>query len=187
MKRLLLLCVFPALGVLATGCAAPAPTPRAFSHTRLAGVSREAAFDALHATMRERYRLATVDEGAGIIRSEPTESRESNNQGRVGDFVGVPRRVRKVVTGQVTSESGASDVWCKIVVQQLDTQAALLFENEMRLNDAPTTTAADRDAATTREQNEVWRTANRDRRGERELLRAVEESATGSSAASDQP
>jgi len=170
----------PLVAALAAGCQAPAPTPLAFSHVRLAGVDHATAFDALHDAMRERFELASVDSAAGIIRGVPTESQETNNQGRVGDIVGFSRRVRRVATGQVTTDEGAAEVWCKIVMQQHDTQAARLFDNEMRLNDAPTTTAADRDAATTREQNEVWRTTSRDRQGERDLLRSVEERVTPS-------
>ena len=175
MNRLLLLCLLPVPIALSSGCQAPAPTPRAFSHVRLPGVSRATAFDAMQAAMRERYQLATVDADAGVIRSTPTETRESNDQGRVGDFLGAKRRMRRVATSQVTGTDTSAEVWCKIVIQQQDTQAARLFDSDMRLNDAPTATAADRDAATTREQNEIWRTTSRDRRGERELLRAVEE------------
>jgi len=51
-----------------------------------------------------------------------------------------------------------------------------MFSNDLALNDAPTATAADRDAATTREQNEVWRVLRRDKLAERTVLQDIRKS-----------
>ncbi len=160
-----------------SGCNAPAPTARTYSYLRLPDTPQSAAFDAALAAMRERYRIDAYDREEGVITSLPEESREVLEQRRVGDMVGVPRRVRRIATTQVTGSDASAEVWCKVLIQRYEAQAAQLFRNDLQMEDAPTGTAADRGSATTQEQNEVWRTARRDKSAERSLLRAVEERA----------
>ena len=165
--------------LIVTGCGNSAPSARAFSQLRLPQTSRDTAYELLAETLAARYPIASADRGAGAINTEPVETREANNQGRVGDLMGVRRRIRRTVNGRVTGNDTSAEVWCKVVVERYDPNASALFRNEMRMVDAPINTAADNEAATTTEQNEVWRTVRRDKRLERELLGLVGRTATG--------
>lgn len=48
-----------------------------------------------------------------------------------------------------------------------------MFRHDHRVSDIPDDTPIDRDAATTTEQNTVWRTIRRDKAAERRILEAI--------------
>jgi hypothetical protein len=171
--------ILPALVAGLTGCEAPAPTTRTFSHLTLPETSRAVAYEAALVVMRERYPIDSSDRENAEITSEAIESHERAASGRVGDVLGVPRRMRRVVSTRVTGTEHTAEVWCKIVVQRQDTDAAQMFASDRAMQDAPTLTAADRDGATTDEQNEVWQTTHRDKQEERTVLRSIEEMVVG--------
>lgn len=175
MKRILLATGCCVAATLLLGCDAPQPTSQSFSYVRLASVSRADAFDAAARAMGERYHIARRDAAAGVITSVPEESDEVATQGRVGDVLGVPRRVRKVATARVTGSDAGAEVWCKVLIEQYDTEEQRMFAADRSMDDAPTSTAADRDGAATPEQNAVWRKTGRDKREERSILRSVSE------------
>ncbi|MCB9865257.1 MAG: hypothetical protein H6816_01265 [Phycisphaerales bacterium] len=175
MNRYILVAVLAASTVLA-GCQASAPSTRNFSHLRLPDTTRAAAYDAAYAALAARYPIATSDRATGTITTEPVENRERTGGRQVGDLVGMTRRVRRVATVRVTDADNAAEIWCKVTLAQHDTDAARMFSNDLALNDAPTATAADRDAATTREQNEVWRVLRRDKLAERTVLQDIRKS-----------
>jgi len=66
-------------------------------------------------------------------------------------------------------------IYCKVLLQQRVTEAHRMLQRDYTGNDTPNDTPIDRDAATTEEQNTLWRTLRRDRRSERELLDAIEQ------------
>ena len=175
MKPLIRLVCAGLLGAIAAGCEAPAPTARSFNYLRLPSVSRADAFTAAVEALSERFRIARLDREAGVITSVPEERTEVVSRGRVGDLVGVLRRVRKVATIQVTGSDASAEVWCKVVVEVCETQEQRLFAQEHALDDLPTATAADRGGATTPEQNAFWRVIRRDKGTERALRRAINE------------
>jgi hypothetical protein len=69
------------------------------------------------------------------------------------------------------------NVYCKVVVQEQTTETHRMFAQDSTLSDVPHDTAIDRDAATTTQQNTVWRTVQRDKAAERRILEAVLERA----------
>jgi hypothetical protein len=165
----------PLLLFATSGCETPTPTARSFNYMRLPTTSKSDAYTAAREVMRERFRIEHEDRGAGIIRAFPQESAEAVFQGRVGDIVGVPRRVRKVATVHVTGSEKASEVFCKVVVQQDETEDRRLFDREMSIDDTPISTPVDRGSATTTEQNTIWRTTGRDKAMERAIRLAIDE------------
>lgn len=163
-------------GVLVlTGCSAPAPTTRNYNRLALPDTPRLLAFQAAERSMRERYRIASSDPTTGEIRAEPFESNEVGTQMRVSDIVGVRQRVRTSATARVTGDQRSSDVWCKVLVERLDTTARGMFLADKTMNDLPSSTPADRDGATTQEQNEFWRSMGRDKQQELAILESVAE------------
>ena len=175
MKRLIGMLCLGLVWATTPGCNAPAPTARSFSYLRLPSASKAQAFDAASQAMRERFRITRSDPAAGVIISAPDETTEAVSSGRLGDAVGVPRRIRKIATTRVTGSDTSAAVWCKVVVQQYETDERHLFEQERSLDDLPTATAADRGGATTPEQNAIWRTRQRDKNTERAILRTIAE------------
>lgn len=160
------------------GCESPGPSSKNFSYVRLPGVAKEAAFTAATKTMRETHDIARIDREQWMIQSVPEETEEEATTPRVGDLVGVPRNVRRVVTAYVTGTDKATEAWCKIVIERNESQEHYLFKNDMQQDDTATGTPADRDAATTVEQNSVWRMLRRDKRAERDFLNAVRDMTT---------
>ena len=131
-----------AAGLILPGCSGQTPTARTFSHVHLDNVARDAAFDAVAVALRDRYPLASTDRASGMVRCEPVETPDDASPRRPGEVLGTGRHVRRVATAQVTGNDAACDVWCKIVVEQRDDAAALIYSTELGRSDAPTTTLA---------------------------------------------
>jgi len=169
---LILLCL--TCGCRVPGCSDPAPTTRTFSHLHLPQTARDRAFDVAAVVMSDQYPVATSDRVSGIIRAQPIEVRDQDGPRRPGEVLGTGRRIRRVATAQVTGSDTEADIWCKVVVEQFAGDSVATLRNDLGYTDAPTATAADRDGATTTEQNEIWRTLHRDKQAERSVLRAIE-------------
>ncbi len=166
-------------GLLATGCETSGPTTKTFSYVRLPGVDRTSAFSAAVDAMRENHDIATIDRDQWVLHSVPQETEEEAATPRVGDLVGIPRTVRRVVTAYVTGDDQNAEAWCRVAIERNESNEHNLFIHDMQQDDTATATPADREAATTTEQNSVWRTLRRDKRAERELLDKVREMTTG--------
>jgi hypothetical protein len=146
---------------------------------RLSGASEAAVFDAAAQALGEHFTVRRYDRATGILEAVPKETVAAGHSGRLGDVVAVPRRERRVAEMRVESAGAVVKVFCKVLVQEYDTQAHQMFNREHTLDDLPTDTPAERDAATTTEQNAVWRTQRRDRGLETQILRAVREQLAG--------
>ncbi|MFH0979972.1 MAG: hypothetical protein V2A79_00350 [Planctomycetota bacterium] len=172
--------LLPALLVIGVaGCSAPQATALNYSVLRLADASQAAVFDAAAQALGEHFTIRRSDRVAGMLEAVPMEGVGKGSRGRLGDVVAVPRRERRVAEVRVESEGNLVKVFCKVLVQEYDTQAHQMFNREHALSDLPTDTPADRDAATTTEQNAVWRTQRRDKALEDRILRAVREQVAG--------
>lgn len=169
------------LAIAVTGCESTGPSSKNFSYVRLPGVDKESAFTAATKAMREGHDIARIDRDQWMIQSVPEETEEEATTPRVGDLVGVPRNVRRVATAYVTGTTGATEAWCKIVIERNESREHNLFKNDMQQDDTASATPAERDAATTTEQNSVWRMLRRDKRAEREFLNTVREMTTAQS------
>ena len=173
-----------ALGVLlmlvgACGCSGPKATTLNYSVLRLADAPEEAVFDAAAQAMREHFDVLRADRARGVIESAPIEAVGSARSGRLGDVVAMPRRERRVAEIRLEPLGSSVKVFCRVLVQEHNTQAMQMHRSEHRLDDLPTDTPADRDGATTTEQNSVWRTRRHDRDLETRILRAIREQLAG--------
>jgi hypothetical protein len=175
MNRFVAAIALPSLVFTLTGCASPAPNRTNYSYLRIQAHSRDAVFNAARRAMQERFRLDKVDEHRGIIRSVPVETTGQTDTHRVGDVVGVKRRLRRIATTRVEGTDNAAEVWCRVIVEEYETDNRRLFDQDRSINDVPTETAAERGGATTPEQNAVWRTSSRDKVLERSILRSISE------------
>jgi hypothetical protein len=82
--------------------------------------------------------------------------------------------LRRIALIHVVPEAeGGTGVYCQVTIQQQTTEAYRMFQQDRELSDAPGQTAIERDAATTTEQNTVWRNVRRDKAAERRILEAV--------------
>jgi len=168
-----------AAALLATGCESSGPTTQTFSYVRLAGIDRASAFSAATEAMRESHDLARIDRDQWTIQSVPEETEEEAATPRVGDLVGAARTVRRVVTAYVTGDNENSEAWCRVAIERNESNEHNLFIHDMQRDDTATFTPAERDAATTTEQNSVWRTLRRDKRAEREMLNKIQDMTAG--------
>ena len=82
--------------------------------------------------------------------------------------------MRRIVEVRVADSGGAGKVFCRVLIQEQTTQAYRMFASDRSGSDAPGEyTPINRDAATTAEQNTVWRTVRRDKSAERQILDAI--------------
>ncbi len=167
------------LTIGAAGCTEPKPTALNYNVIRLSPASRAAVFDAATQALREHFTIRRADRAAGILETVPIETVGTEPSGRLGDVVAVPRRERRTAEVRVEKTGAMVKVFCKVLVQECDTQAHQMFTREHALHDLPTDTPAERDGATTTEQNAVWRNKRRDRTLENQILRAIQDQVAG--------
>jgi len=171
-----------ALATVITGaCEEPRPTAGSYTPLRQRSVSPATAFAAAEQALGERFPIETRDPQSGLLTTAAVDSRAAQASRRFGDVLSTPRRVRKTARVRVEPAGDGVNIWCKVIVEENETGAHALFAQEHSLSDIPSDTPADRDGATTTEQNSVWRYKGRDRRLEREIRRAIQELLTESS------
>lgn len=156
-------------------CRTPAPTARSHTTLRQRSTRPEAAFAAAEQALRERFRIELRDPKRGLLRTAAVETRDRVQGGRVGDALGTPRRVRKIAEVRVEPDGPDVSIWCRVTVEQDDTNAHQLFVQDQGLSDIPSDTPPDREGATTARQHTVWRAKGRDRQLEREIRLAIQE------------
>lgn len=167
------------VSVAVTGCSQPRATPLNYKVVRLSGATEEAVFDAAVGALSEHFTVSRSDPVTGILEGAPIEGVRTGGSGRLGDLVSAPHRQRRVAQMRVESSGTTVKVFCKVLVQMCDTPAHQMYGQEHALHDLPTDTPAQREAATTTEQNSVWRNKYRDKALESEILRAVREQVAG--------
>jgi len=146
---------------------------------------RNAALDAAEAALIDlRYRIERRDPTEGVITTQPVEAQAGLDSVR-SVSLSSRAKTRRVVEVRVQNDDGATKVYCKVLIQEQSTQAHRMFASDRSGSDTPGDyTAINRDAATTTEQNTVWRTFRRDKSVERDILNAITER-TGGEAGSE--
>jgi len=167
--------VWASAGLMLLGaCASPGPSAATYATRQIRGSEWDAVFDAGEAALTEAgYRIERRDKAAGVITTQPITGLEED---RV-----VPRRAhlsstsdtRRVAEVHVEQTADTVSVYCRVMIQEQTTQAHRLFELDHRGYDTPTDTPIEREAATTVQQNTVWRTIRRDNHAERVILAAI--------------
>ncbi len=167
-----------ALVCLSCACVGPDVARLTFTVRHLPTQDRLGLLDTAEtALVKLGYRIRSRDAAAGVLMTEPTDLASTD---RRSTRMGSPVRMRRLVEVRVTSTDSATSVYCKAIVQELVTEAHRLFALDRDGIDRPARTPIDREAATTREQNAVWRTIRRDRSTERAILSAILDGTGGS-------
>ena len=175
MNRRWLALVGAIAAVAVAGCRTPAPTARSHTTLRQRSTTPEAAFAAAEQALRERFRIEVRDPKRGLLRTAAVETRDRVKGGRIGDTLGAPRRVRKVAEVRIEPDGRDVNIWCRVAVEQDETDAHQLFVQDQGLSDIPSDTPPDREGSATARQNTVWRPRGRDRQLEREIRLAIQE------------
>ena len=165
----------PVVAIIAAGCKVQQPPSVVFQRQRLDGVSYRSVFDAAEQALRERFAIETRDPGAGILRARPVPETLDTSGRRISDRVGAPKSGRRVAEIRVQQEDSHVDVYCRVLIQGLETERFRMAERQRGVYDQPTDTPADTEAGTTPEQNAVWVNRSRDRDMERQILRSIEQ------------
>jgi len=165
MRRVLFFGPAVPLGIL-LGCAASRPTPADYGARFVAQKDRAAVLDAAEAGLVDAgFKIDRRDAATGGVLSQPIEGP------RIDDRGSSRRRTRRIAEVRLDERGEAFKVYCKVEVQDLVTQGYGMFSQEKTVSDSPGEyTAINRDAATTTEQNTVWRTMRRDKPTERRIL-----------------
>lgn len=161
------LVIAPLMLLAGWGCVSRDAQPAHYTVRTAPSADRGASLDAAEATLVGLgYTIAKRDTAGGIIVSQPIAI-----EGPVERSMRADNPLRKVAEVRVIG-SGESLKWhCKVVVEEQSAESYRLLAFERGGDDLPGhQTAIDRDAATTAEQNSVWRTIRRDRSAEREIL-----------------
>lgn len=132
--------------------------------------NRNATLDTAEAVLVSMgYAIAKRDDQRGILTTEPIRAEREIERSIRAD-----NPHRKFVEVRVTGPETEPKVQCKVVVQEQSDESFRMFVVDQRGDDVPGhNTAIDRDAATTAEQNAVWRTVLRDKSAEREILNRI--------------
>jgi len=156
---------------LISACAGPSAAPLAYSVRRVTSAASDALLAQAESALVDRgYRIRSRDEALGVLVTEPVDvavDRAFPGSSRILSRA----RLRRIVEVRVTSGDGGVSVFCKVAIQERVTEAHRLFA--LGGDGAPGRTPIEREAATTDEQNEVWRTIRRDRPTERDILSAI--------------
>ena len=156
-------------------CAAPRLSSESYSVRRMTG-QRAAVLQAAEASLIDQgYSIAEANRTAGVLTTHPVYSQARDEPGALRSRLGTPRRIRRIAEVIVETGTDGLSAYCKVLVQEMVTNAYRFRAMDARRSDLPAQTAIDRDAATTREQNTVWRTIRRDKRQERAILAAISE------------
>ena len=163
-----------ALLLLLSSCAAPLPTPMDYTVRHMQQRDRNAALDAAEAALIDLgYKIEQRDPAEGVITTQPVVAQTGLDSTRPASLSS-RGNARRIVEVRVQIEGGVTKVFCKVLIQEQTTQAHRMFAADRTGSDTPGDyTAINRDAATTNEQNTVWRTLRRDKSAERDILKAV--------------
>ncbi len=156
------------------GCASTGLSPLNFGIRHIQDGNRTAVFDAARAALTDlSYRIDRADPVAGLIEAQPIRTAAGAAPARMEMRLSSHTRLRTIAYVHITQGTERVSVYCKVVVQELATEAHRMFRHDHRASDIPGDTAIDREAATTTEQNTVWQTIRRDKAAERRILKTI--------------
>lgn len=136
---------------------------------------RGAVLDAAEAALIDLgYKIERSDPSEGVITTQPVEAQAGLDSTRPAS-ISSRGKTRRIVEVRVQNEGGVTKVYCKVLLQEQATQAHRMFAADRAGSDTPGDyTAINRDAATTNEQNTVWRTIRRDKTVERQIIEQLD-------------
>lgn len=157
------------------GCRTPGPSAAEFSSVQLGPTGNEAALRAVELALQERgFDVELVDPRGLLVRTTPQSDAVAKEMAGTDLRASATGEARRFVECRIIEAREGLRVYCRSPIQKQVAQAYRMTAESYRSDDTPDITPIERDAATTREQNTVWRTVRRDLRLEREVLEAVE-------------
>jgi len=160
--------------VVVGGCASPGPSPLSFDVQHFPGADSAATFERAEiALINLGYRIDKRDRAGGIITTKPIAGSARDEPRRRTVSLSGPRATRRICEVLITDDDGGVGVYCRMIVQELSTEAHRLSARDHGISDTPGQTPIDREGATTDSQNQVWRTIRRDKTTEQEILAAI--------------
>ena len=174
--------------VLVGGCATPGPVTLDYTTRQILPRDRSAVVDAAEAALVSLgYRIEQNDVPRGVIMGRQVDGVPLEGRAHPGVGLRSTAGGRRIAELRLHETADAVRIYCRVNVQEQATQAHRLFVfDRSGGGDAPSETPIERDAATTTEQNTLWRTVGRDRTAERAILAAVIER-TGDEVAEERP
>ena len=165
-------------------CESPEPTLQNYGVRQIRPSEPSMVLDVAEAALVERgYTIARRDPVEGVITTESIENDPRDRGSRSGVGLSSAAKTRRFVEVRVARSDGAAKLYCKVLVQEQATRAYGMYSSDRAGSDLPgSETAIDRDAATTVEQNTIWRTLRRDTASERQILDAIFERTGGETA-----
>lgn len=155
------------------GCQSPATGMSGYNVRRLADTETTHVFNAARQTLEGYgFSIRRADIDRGWLVTHPARPHDLETAA-TRDVFGREADERRVATIRILPDPAGSVVYCKVEIQQPYRDEFRLYADAHRASDTLSDTPIDRDAATTDEQNTVWRTLRRDRDLERSLLDAV--------------
>lgn len=164
----------------ATACVSNRPSPQAYAVRHIArdgAPTSQSEQLTLHAAEIELvnlgYRISRRDSIAGRIVTHPRPRDITTGGDGARTRLVRPRQGREVAEVLIERSPDGVSIYCKVTVQELATETYRLHNREARSSDLPSQTPIEYEAATTDEQNTVWRTVRRDRAKEQTILAAL--------------
>jgi len=154
--------------VAIAGCSTSVPTTQTFAIRHLQAGREDILVVAQRVLLDMGFSIANHDEISGVITTQPEFSDAPS-----GARLGTPREQRRIIEIRAAETSSGANVYCRAVIEELITAIYQFQAADQRMSDSGDT-PIDRDAATTREQNSVWRMVRRDTLLERNILAEVE-------------
>jgi len=166
--------------ICVAGCAGPRPSSSKFALRRLPQADAAEVFRVAEAALLEcGFQIRSAIPSEGRVNTFPL-SAEGLAEGIRAELAPVAPEARRVATLHVKPGNEEVSVFCRVDLQQPSSDVLELQFASHDLSDIPSDTPIDRDAATTAEQNTLWRNVGRDRALERLLLaRIIETSGRG--------
>lgn len=159
--------------IMIGSCVTADPTPVRFAVRHVADGNTDALFAAAEAVVTDLgYEIARRDVAGGLLVSQAPYRGSADPTHRTSRLSS-RARVRRLAEIRIKETPEAVKVFCKVAIQEQTTRAHRMFAVTQAGDDRPGDTAIDRDAATTIEQNTVWRTVRRDKSAERAILEAL--------------
>jgi len=164
------------LGLVLVGCASPGQQTLQFAVSRIAQGDQPATFAAAESVLTDMgYVIDVSDPATGRIRTQATAQDSRPPSAKKTVRISGEAYLRRVVRVRVAETEESVNVYCQVAIQELDTESHRIMQQQTLTADRAGETAIDRGAATTIEQNTVWRTIDRDRTQERKILNAIGE------------
>ena len=160
--------------LLVAACQTPQVTRHAYSMRPATQQDPSAMFDWAQAALVDLgYRIDHRDRGTGVLEARSLD-RHAHGPARSHALrLSAQRPTRRVVRVRIEPTAQALRILCRVLVQEQVTEAHRIVARDVRGLDTPGETPIDRDAATTLQQNTVWRTLRRDQADERAILSRI--------------